>query len=366
MHPTPNLGDLVRALHARYGLEFIRDEQAHQARAVIDDAYPELPLAGHLNRIRPNRLQIVGDHEAAYLAQRSPQERQTIYRTLAEAGSIAVIFAEGAHPDLADFSEPTATSPSARSATTGQHGSAANAESRDNEVAARLPALMRATVSSHELSAVLRYHLQQALAPTTLRHGVFMEIIGTGVLIEGESSVGKSEVALELVSRGHRLIADDAPRFTRIAPDILRGECPALLQDLLEVRGLGVLNIRAMYGDSAIKQNKYLRLIISLKAARIDEVAPAETRLDGTRTEVDVLGVPIPCIRLPIAPGRNIAVLIEAAVRNHFLHRQGYNAADDLRRRQRHAMLATDATAPQSSQSDLGIPPESGHDRSAD
>lgn len=111
----------------------------------------------------------------------------------------------------------------------------------------------------------LLYFLTHALAERTTQHGVFMEVLGTGVLLTGGAATGKSELALELIARGHRLIADDAPLFSRIAPDIISGTCPPLLQDFLEVRGLGVINIRTMFGDSAIKQEKYLRLIIRLQ-----------------------------------------------------------------------------------------------------
>ncbi|PPT17088.1 HPr kinase/phosphorylase, partial [Xanthomonas arboricola] len=116
----------------------------------------------------------------------------------------------------------------------------------------------------HELLNHLSYHLARTLAPRVTLHGVFMEIYSIGVLITGEAGSGKSELALELLSRGHRLVADDAPEFTQIAPDVLDGTCPELLQDLLEVRGLGVLNVRDMFGDTAVKKNKYLRLIVHL------------------------------------------------------------------------------------------------------
>jgi HPr kinase/phosphorylase len=135
----------------------------------------------------------------------------------------------------------------------------------------------------HELLNHLQYHLARRLAPRVTLHGVFMEVYSIGVLITGESGSGKSELALELITRGHRLVADDAPEFTQIAPDVLDGTCPEMLQDLLEVRGLGVLNIREMFGDTAVKRNKYLRLIVHLE--RYDPAAPPATldRLHGDR-----------------------------------------------------------------------------------
>jgi len=149
--------------------------------------------------------------------------------------------------------------------------------------------------------------------------------------------LGKSELALDLVSRGHRLIADDAPEFARIAPETVNGACPELLQNFLEVRGLGVLNIREMYGDSAIKSNKFLRLIIDLIPPKMN-VPKTEDRLRLSERITNTLGVDIPTISLPVAPGRNLAVLVEAAVRNHLLRKNGYNASEDFIERQKKSM----------------------------
>ncbi|WP_019626936.1 HPr(Ser) kinase/phosphatase [Thioalkalivibrio sp. ALJT] len=300
---------LIRAMGSRLDLRFVHGEHSAPERKLVGTDGDDLPLAGHLNLIRPNRIQVIGDFEARYIDSLNPQQRLDLILEMSRAGTTAVIFAEDTCP-FADM--PAAPQ-------------------------AELPLILCSSTSSHEIIALLRYFLQQRLAHFEVRHGVFMEILGIGVLISGASSVGKSEVALELVSRGHRLIADDAPEFARIAPDIVRGHCPALLQDLLEVRGLGVLNIRAMYGDSAIKSGKYLRLIIDLRDHGEPSPVP-DDRLNGRRGEINILGLRIPLISLPIAPGRNIAVMIEAAVRNHMLHMQGYIAGDDLRARQRRQM----------------------------
>jgi HPr kinase/phosphorylase len=154
-----------------------------------------------------------------------------------------------------------------------------------------------------------------------------MEIYSIGVLITGDSGLGKSELALELVNRGHRLVADDAPEFTQIAPDVLDGHCPELLQDLLEVRGLGIMNIRQMFGDTAVKRNKYLRLIVHL--VRAGDVTDPEglARLTGETAARPVLGLDVPVFNLPVAPGRNLAVLTEAAARLHILRAKGDDPA---------------------------------------
>jgi HPr kinase/phosphorylase len=153
------------------------------------------------------------------------------------------------------------------------------------------------------------------------------------VLISGESGIGKSELALELITRGHRLIADDAPRFNKLMPDIITGSCPELLQDFLEVRGLGIMNIREMYGDGVIKRNKYLRLIIKLVNMSDDEKRDIN-RLKENKSLVTILGIEVPEITIPLAVGRNLAVLVEASVRNHILYMKNYSASEDFINRQ--------------------------------
>src|SRR5690606_6698591 len=179
----------------------------------------------------------------------------------------------------------------------------------------------------HELLTYLQYHLARALAHRETLHGVFMEVYSIGVLITGEAGAGKSELALELITRGHRLVADDAPEFTQIAPDVLDGTCPEMLQDMLEVRGLGILDIRAMFGDTAVKRNKYLRLIVHLLPFSPGMDPAGIDRLFGDVSHRAVLDLQVPQITIPVAPGRNLAVLVEAAVRSHILKSKGIDAA---------------------------------------
>lgn len=176
----------------------------------------------------------------------------------------------------------------------------------------------------------LRYRLTQYLADRSVIHGVMMDVLGTGVLITGKSGVGKSELALELVSRGHILVADDAPEFRRIAPETIEGSCPPLLQDFLEVRGLGILNIARMYGDAHTRRRKILKFIVELREMHSSELNSSLDRTQQPDSERDILGVKIRQRLLPVAPGRNLAVLVEATVRNHILISTGYNAAKDL------------------------------------
>jgi len=164
-------------------------------------------------------------------------------------------------------------------------------------------------------------------------HGVFMEVIQLGVLLAGASGVGKSELALELLNRGHRLIADDAPEFSRSPSGSVEGRSPEVLRDFLEVRGLGVINVRAMFGDKAVMSGAELNIILKLQLMSGEQLAAID-RLRASRDSVVVLDKRVPRITLPVAPGRNLAVLVETAVRGHQLMSGGYDAAADFNRRQ--------------------------------
>ena len=286
-----------------YGQAYINQPFSHHSFS--DDS---ATLVGYFNLIHANQAQVLGNVELNYLQALDDNERQSAYRRLFGADTIAIIFTDRLAPPLE--LKPLAD----------RH---------------RIPVL-RSNISSTEVITRLRYFLSHSLADKIILHGVFMEVISLGVLLSGESGLGKSELALELVTRGHRLIADDAPEFMRIAPDIIVGSCPPVLRDFLEVRGLGVLDIREMYGDSAIKYSKYLRLIIHLAAMK--SIAKSEDRLATSQLTKNILGLEIPVIRLPVAPGRNLAVMVEAAVRNHLLSLKGYNAADNLVSRQRQSI----------------------------
>lgn len=258
-------------------------------------------LIGHLNLIRKNIIQVIGSTECEYLKNIDENLRFGILLQLFSGEAVAIIMSDDIDPpeELIEF---------------------ANKHS--------VP-LLKTSAESNDVVDAARYYLDDLFSEKQVIHGVFMEVFGTGVLITGESSVGKSELALELITHGHRLIADDAPEFTRLAPDVLDGRSPSLLKDFMEVRGLGILNIREMYGDNALKENKYLRLVIRLKRLNAKERSELD-RLDGYHRKVSIMGVGIPETLIPVAPGRNLAVLVEAAVRNHILRRSGHDATEQL------------------------------------
>lgn len=270
---------------------------------------PSLALIGHLNFVHPNRVQVLGCAEMDYLRSLPTTEAVRAIENLYSTDLAAVIVANG---------EKVPNSLIA----------AADAHS--------VP-LFTSTLRSPALMDFLSHYLAQAVAESVSLHGVFMEVQGFGALIKGEAAIGKSELALELISRGHRLVADDVVDFFRISPERVEGRCPALLQDFLEVRGLGILNIRAIFGDNSVKPTKPLDLIIQLEMA--DKLAPQLLdRLNIKTLHEEVLGVKVPKVQIPIAAGRNIAVLVEVAIRNHVLLLRGINATKQFTQRQQREM----------------------------
>jgi HPr kinase/phosphorylase len=274
---------------------------------------PALALIGHLNFVHPNRVQVLGCAEMDYLRGLSESGLQDAIDHLFSTELAAVIVSNGeAVPaSLFDSAERTETP------------------------------LFTSSLESPSLMSYLGHYLTQSLAETTSMHGVFLEVLGTGVLLKGDAGVGKSELALELITRGHRLVADDVVDLKHVAPETLEGLCPPLIRDFLEVRGLGILNIRFLFGETAVKPQKNLRLIDELvQPHEIGEVGL--NRLDMVASTETVLGVAIPKVRIPVAAGRNLAVLVEVAVRNHILKSRGINPLEQFIKRQQAAIDGDD------------------------
>jgi HPr kinase/phosphorylase len=267
---------------------------------------PSLALIGHLNFVHPNRVQVLGCAEMDYLRSLSIIAMQQGITNLYSTDLAAVVVANGEKP------------PKELIAAANTHNTP----------------LFTSPMQSPQLMDLLGHYLTQTMAESTNLHGVFMEVQGFGVLIKGNAAIGKSELALELISRGHRLIADDIVDFYRISPERIEGRCPELLQDFLEVRGLGILNIRALFGDNAVKPTKPLDLIIQLELADMQKPQDLD-RLNVKMQFERVLDVDISKVIIPIAAGRNIAVLVEVAVRNHMLLLRGVNATQQFSKRQK-------------------------------
>jgi HPr kinase/phosphorylase len=270
------------------------------------EAATSAALVGHLNLTHPNSIQVIGAYEAASLP--------ALAERLFAAPPAALIVADGvAVPQaLVDGAE----------------------RSRTPLFATPLPA-------ARVIEKLARY-LAKVLAERTERHGVLMDVLGMGVLITGDSGVGKSELGLELISRGHGLVADDVVEISCLAVDALEGRCPAVLKDFIEVRGLGLLDVRTIFGETAVRPKMKLKLIVHL-----DKPAPAGRgdsagRLPLAEQSEDILGVTVRKVVIPVAAGRNLAVLVEAAVRNYILQLRGIQSSEEFMARQKRAMEAGD------------------------
>ena len=274
---------------------------------------PGLGLIGHLNLIHPLIVQVLGASEIDYIARLSDSARTEMLERLAGGDTLCIVVGDGhAVPAALEVIATRAAVP-----------------------------VFTSREQSQQVINVLRPYLQGELGERTSLHGVYLDVLEIGVLITGESSIGKSELALELISRGHGLVADDVVELQQTGPETVQGRCPAMLRDFLEVRGLGVLNIRSIFGETAVRPRKILRLIVHLELpadGRYEERDRLATR-SGTRR---VLGVEIPTVTLTVAPGRNLAVLVEAAVRNHILMTRGIDSTRDFISRQAAAMRTGD------------------------
>jgi len=302
---------LYDGVHERMGLRWVSGMRGESRVLEPSTTKARRPsLIGYLNIIYPNKIQIIGTEELNFLDGLDSRQRWEVIHKVAAYQPVALIVTKDqpVPADLREVAEETNTP------------------------------LWISPQRGHELLTYLQYHLARMLAAKTTLHGVFLEVFSIGVLITGEAGSGKSELALELISRGHRLVADDATEFTLIAPDVIDGTCPELLQDLLEVRGLGVLNVREMFGHMSVKPSKYLRLVVHLKPIRDGDETDALTRLTGDIGHRQILEVPVPMITIPVASGRNIAVLVEAAVRSHALKSKGIDAAQTFIDRQAHQL----------------------------
>lgn len=281
-------------------------------RIGVDADKPVLALVGHLNFIHPNQVQVLGIAEVNYLERIEKSEINYTFEQLFDFPMSLVIVAN-------DLPVPVAL--------------------RDYCHTHNVP-LLTSKLESPYLMDVLRIYLQRILAVSTVKHGVFLDVFEIGVLITGHSGLGKSELALELISRGHSLVADDAVELYRTGPETLDGRCPPMLRDFLEVRGLGVLNIRHIFGETSIRPKKILQLIINLVAADDDYMKQLDRLSIRTETE-SILNVNIRSVTLPVAVGRNLAVLVEAAVRNYILHLRGKDSTKEFLERHQ-SMLKED------------------------
>jgi len=258
-------------------------------------------LIGHLNLVHPNWVQVLSKTELDYLRSLTIDQLNKAFLKIEKTGTICLIVAGSTDipSELITFADKS-----------------------------HIP-LFSSPKSSVHLMWLIRHYLAKELAESTTRHGVLLDVLGVGVMITGESAVGKSELGLELITRGSGLVADDIVELHHIAPDTLEGRCPELLRNFLEVRGLGVLDIRIMFGETAVRRKKSLKLIVHLHRPPGGDLSQIE-RLPINATHQEILGVNINTVNIPVVAGRNLAVLVEAAARNFVLQQRGIDSMQEF------------------------------------
>lgn len=263
---------------------------------------PGLALTGYFTDFEKDRLQLMGNAEHGYLESLTPDDRKAKVDALFSRKFPALIICQGikAIPEITESAKKY-----------------------------EIPLLGTEEPTSNVMSSVISL-LSVKLAPQVTRHGVLVEVYGEGILMLGESGVGKSEAAMELLKRGHRLVADDAVEIKRVSNRTLVGTSPEIIRHLIELRGIGIVDVRQIFGMGAVKESEKIDLVLSL------ENWSQDTKYDRFGLEYEqyvILGLQVPMITIPIKPGRNLAVIIEVAAMNNRLKRLGYNAAAELNKR---------------------------------
>ena len=288
------LTQLVQEFHL--GVAYAATDYEKIRLTVADVARPGLQLAGYFDHFEPMRLQVLGNVESSYLDKLTSAERYIVYDRLFSYKFPAILAARGLvpGPELMEMAK------------------------KHNVTVLTCP-----DATSYIVSSLIAY-LKAELAPRITRHGVLMEVYGEGVLIIGESGIGKSETAIELIKRGHRLIADDAVEIKRVSPTSLVGSAPNLIRNYIELRGIGIINVAKLFGIGAVKAENEINLVVNIVPWNTTEVYD---RLGLEDQFMDLLGVQIPLNTIPVTPGRNLAVILEVAAMNNRQRRMGHNAA---------------------------------------
>ena len=292
---------LLRTIAEEHGLQVLHASRDYETKKIVtyDVNRPAMQLAGFYNYFDPARIQIIGRVESTYLDTLSDAERLAAFERFMQFDIAALVICHGVQP----FPECMEM-----------------AEKYDRTV-------FITPEDTSEFQAGVISSLRRHLAPRTTVHGVLVEIYGEGVLLTGDSGIGKSETALELIKRGHRLIADDAVEIKNIGRDSLVGDAPEMIRYYMELRGIGVVNVRRIYGIGAVKPESGIDLVVHLEPW---EEGKAYDRLGLTSESEVILGVEIPRVTIPVRPGRNLAVILELAAMNNRQKKLGYNAAEAL------------------------------------
>ena len=292
---------LLKTIVEEHDLKILHAAKDYETKKIVtyDVNRPAMQLAGFYNYFDPQRIQIIGRVESTYLDSLSDAERLRALERFMQYDIAALVICHGvqAFPECLEM-----------------------AEKYDRN-------LFITPEDTSEFQAGVISSLRSHLAPRTTVHGVLVEIYGEGVLLTGDSGIGKSETALELIKRGHRLIADDAVEIKKVGRNRLHGEAPEMIRYYMELRGIGVVNVRRIYGIGAVKPESGIDLVVHLEPW---EEGKAYDRLGLTSESEAILGVEIPRVTIPVRPGRNLAVILELAAMNNRQKKLGYNAAEAL------------------------------------
>ena len=263
---------------------------------VEDVARPGLQLAGFFDHYEPMRLQVMGNVEMSYVTKLDHSARAAIFDRLFSYKFPALLIARGIapHPEMLEMAKKY-----------------------------NITILLSQHPTSTIVSSIITY-LKSALAPRETRHGVLVEVYGEGILLTGDSGIGKSETAIELLKRGHRLIADDAVEIMRVSTNTLIGSAPQLIRNYIELRGIGIINVAKLFGMGAVKTENEINLVVNIVPWNQNEVYD---RLGLEEQYTEILGVKVPMNTIPVTPGRNLAVILEVAAMNNRQKKMGYNAA---------------------------------------
>ncbi len=295
-HPRLTVGDLVEGTRQELDLQFLAGEVGRE-RVISQPRVqkPGLALAGFMEYLHRGRVQILGNSEITFLHQLGPEQRQSVVKSLVAYGVSCFAITKGLTPPPELVREADA---------------------------AGSPLLRTRTVSSVAIYTIGRF-LEERLAPTVQVHGVLMDVYGLGVLLLGESGVGKSECALDLIVRGHRIVADDVV-IVRRQGRVLTGSSPEMTRYHMELRGIGIINVKDLFGVAAVRFTKDLDLVIRLDAW---QEGKSYERLGVEDHTYALLGLDLPYVEMPVAPGRHLSVLVEVTARNHLLKLKGYHPA---------------------------------------
>lgn len=295
-----DLGSIIKELNLETA--YLPRDASEIMVHIPDVGRPGLPLTGFFEHFEPERIQLIGNAEAAYLKSISADDMRACVTAFLSHHPVAVVFTHGDVPtaqflELAEYFE--------------------------------VPVLHTPEASSSFTAALLAY-LNLKLAPCITRHGVLVEVYGEGILILGDSGVGKSETAIELIKRGHRLVADDAVELRRVSAKAIVGSAPEIIRHYIELRGIGIVDVRRLFGMGAVKDTEKVDMIVNLEAWVQGKMYD---RLGLESEYMDILGISIPATTIPVKPGRNLAIIIEIAAMNNRQKRMGYNTAEEFNKK---------------------------------